>query len=230
MYFKFVKKYQEISAGKSVPPASKKVGRGKFPSHLPRWDRFLAGKNCSATQCETCGLFGRLLNDCPFVNCVSSFDDNGNEVPRRWDLRGPHLRYAAVTIASIKHAFGVGHHDHHRRVRNFDYYSNSGQEGLRNSRRSTSTNSMSTAMLPALVLHSFAINCIASIVGIKPKLYPTQVRLFGQRTWLIPSPGAARFCPPWRAKSRSAPCPLRPAQSRMPNWAGPPGSLLVICA
>ena len=47
MYFKFVNKYQEISAGKSVPPASesKKVGRGKFPSHLPtgRWDRFLAG-------------------------------------------------------------------------------------------------------------------------------------------------------------------------------------------
>ena len=43
MYFKFVKKCQEISAGKSVPPASKKVGRGKFPSHLPRWDRFLAG-------------------------------------------------------------------------------------------------------------------------------------------------------------------------------------------
>jgi hypothetical protein len=42
MYFKFVKKCQEISAGKSVPPASKKVGRGKFPSHLPRWDRFLA--------------------------------------------------------------------------------------------------------------------------------------------------------------------------------------------
>jgi hypothetical protein len=33
-----------MAAEKSVPPASKKVGREKFPSHLPRWDRFLAGK------------------------------------------------------------------------------------------------------------------------------------------------------------------------------------------
>jgi hypothetical protein len=48
MYFKFVKKCQEISAGKSVPPASKKVGRGIFPSHLPRWDRFLAEPDAEA--------------------------------------------------------------------------------------------------------------------------------------------------------------------------------------
>jgi hypothetical protein len=26
--------------------------------------------NCLAGQCGTCGLFGRLPNDCPFVNCV----------------------------------------------------------------------------------------------------------------------------------------------------------------
>jgi hypothetical protein len=26
--------------------------------------------NCPTSQCETCGLFGHLPNDCPFVNCV----------------------------------------------------------------------------------------------------------------------------------------------------------------
>ena len=40
----------------------------------------------------------------------------------------------------------------------------------RNSPQSTSTNSMSSGMLPSLVWHFFAFNCIASIVRIKPIL------------------------------------------------------------
>ncbi len=40
IYFKFVKPGgKDFASGKSVPPASKKVGRENFPSHLPRWDK-----------------------------------------------------------------------------------------------------------------------------------------------------------------------------------------------
>jgi hypothetical protein len=49
------------------------------------------------------------------------------QVLRRRNHRRPHLPHA-VTVDSIGHAFGVDNHDHHHRVRNFDSYSNSGQE------------------------------------------------------------------------------------------------------
>ena len=61
------------------------------------------------------------------------------------------------------------------------------------------------------------------------KLHITRRKLSTVPVWAAPNlPRGDSLLPSEaseQAKLRSSICPLRPAQSRMPNWAGPPGSL-----